>query len=222
MKKLSLLMFALFSTLLCSAQYVPTTQWPYLFENFTQGTIYYSNGTKGKAILNLHLLNGDLHFLQGNNILKTNGTDVVRVEIGDQSFLYVNNQLMEIIDHNGNNVLLKSVLADFDALLSSTGAYGADANTHSRRDLSSLGISIGGVDITDHGLMQQNKKEGKELNEKVSYYLIINNQTFEANKKEVQKNMPADKTAAWKKFLKENKIKWKDEESLSKVLHFFN
>lgn len=213
------------AVLLCAlyvyGQYVPNTQWPYLYPDFTEGTVYYDNETKGKAMLNIHLLNSELHFLKGNDILKTDGGGIVRIEIGEDAYLYVDGRMMKITGRSGKNLLMKLVLADFDALLGNTGAYGANSNTHSRRDLSSLGIAIGGIDLTDHGKMLQNRSDGKELDEVVTYCFIINDQTVEAGKNEVGKIVPEGKKAEWKTFLKQNKIKWKKENSLITVLNFF-
>jgi hypothetical protein len=53
------------------------------------------------------------------------------------------------------------------------------------------------------------------------YYLRIGKFDIEANKKAVEQIVPAEKEEEWKQFLKKNKIKWKNAESLTKVLDFF-
>ena len=53
------------------------------------------------------------------------------------------------------------------------------------------------------------------------FYLKVGDTVVEADKKDIEKMLPADKKEAWKQFLKKNKIKWKNAESLTKVLDFF-
>jgi hypothetical protein len=43
---------------------------------------------------------------------------------------------------------------------------------------------------------------------------------IEANKKSVEKMLTDKQKTEWKAFQKENKIKWKDSDSLEKVLTF--
>lgn len=222
MKRLLSFFTACIAAVCVFGQYTPTTQWPYLYEDFQEGTIYYSSNSKGTATINVHLINSELHFLKDDNIFKANAGDIVRVEVGADAFIFVDNKLMKIIGEENHNLLLKLTEANIEALFSGgTGAYGASSNTHSRRDLSSLNIQVGGINITNHALMMQNKKEGKELDLEDTYYFIIDNQTFEATRKNTEKHLTAEQRTQWKVFTKENKIKWKKEEGLLQVLSFF-
>ena len=52
------------------------------------------------------------------------------------------------------------------------------------------------------------------------YFLKLGNKVIEAGKKDVEKILADGQKDAWKQFLKKNKIKWKNPESLVLVLDF--
>ena len=102
------------------------------------------------------------------------------------------------------------------------GAYGSSLNSSSARDLSSLGFDLGGLDQPELGLMLQEKKEGRTIPLVEQYSFIIGDQQIEATKKGVEKFVGDTRADALKQFLKENKIKWKSEESLQQLLTFLS
>lgn len=69
--------------------------------------------------------------------------------------------------------------------------------------------------------MQSEKNEGREIPVITQYYFIIEGRLLEANKGEIAKYVGDSRKQEWKAFLKAQKIKWKREESLMKVLDFF-
>lgn len=222
MKKLCSLFVLLCAVLTVSAQkFEPNTKWPYLYEDFTQGTIFFNGNKKSEAKLNIHLWGNKLHYLKGDNkIYQSDDRDVIRVEIGSDAFIYSDHQLMKILSADNNNLLVVQDKADFDALFANTGAYGASLNSSAARDLSSL--ELGGLDTPELGLLLQERHDGRAIDVKQVYFFIIDGQQVEANKKEVEKLLSDNGKKEWKSFQKDNKIKWKNEESLLKVLSFIN
>lgn len=219
-KLLSLIIMALF-TLTASAQYEPNTKWPYVYENFTDGTIYFDGNKKTAAKLNIHLLGNVLHYISADGkIFESSDKDVVRVEIGDDVYLYSGRKMMKLCASKGDNVLLKLEKGDFDSLLGGTGAYGASLNSSSARDLSSL--DLGGLDKPELGRMLQEKNDGSIISTKTEYYFVIYGEQVEASKKGLDKYFKDSKADEWKAFQKANKIKWKDADSLAKILDFIN
>lgn len=219
-KLLSLTIMALFA-LTASAQYEPNTKWPYVYENFTDGTIYFDGNKKTAAKLNIHLLGNVLHYISSDGkIFESSDKDVVRVEIGDDVYLYSGRKMMKLCASKGDNVLLKLEKGDFDSLLGGTGAYGASLNSSSARDLSSL--DLGGLDKPELGRMLQEKNDGSIISTKTEYYFVINGEQVEASKKGLDKYFKDSKADEWKAFQKANKIKWKDADSLAKILDFIN
>lgn len=222
MKKLcSLLILACAVVSVFAQRFEPNTKWPYVYENFTQGTIFFNSNKKSEAQLNIHLWGNKLHYLKGDNkIYQTDDRDVIRVEIGTDAYIFSDHQLVKILAVDQNNLLVELTKADFDALFTGTGAYGSSLNSSAARDLSSL--DLGGIDNPELGRLLQERNDGRDLSLKRLYFFIIDGKQIEANKKEVESLLNDNGKKEWKAFQKQNKIKWKNEDSLTKVLSFIN
>ena len=223
MKRFLSTVAALLLMLAVSAQnFEPNTKWPYLYENFTPGTIYFEGNEKSSSNLNIHLWGNVLHYVKADGrIYESSDQKVVRVEIGSDAYIFSDHKLVRIVAHEGTNLLAELVSGDFDAMRSSGGgAYGSSLNSSASRDLSSLGFDLGGMDHPELGLMLQEKQDGRTIPLITRYYFIIGGQQIEATKKGVEKFVGDDRADALKQFLKDNKVKWKKEESLIQVLQF--
>ena len=222
MRKIIVLLLLVTTALTVSAQkYSPNTKWPYIYENFTEGTIFFDGNKKTKAQLNIHLLGNKLHYLADDGrIFTSDDKDVIRVEIGSDAYIYSDHKLVRIVAVDKTNLLVELTKADFDALFTSTGAYGASLNSSSSRDLSSL--DLGGLENAELGRMLQEKNDGRDIPLKKQYLFILGGKQIEAVKKSVESVLNADGQKEWKDFQKQNKIKWKNEESLSQVLTFIS
>lgn len=222
MKKILLLFAALCIVLTTSAQdYEPNTKWPYVYENFTDGTIYFDGNKKSQARLNIHLWGNKLHYIsEDQRILESTDKGVIRVEIGDDAYLFSDHQLVKILAVEQNNLVVELVKADFDALFTGTGAYGASLNSSSARDLSSL--DLGGINNPELGRLLQERSDGRDLSVKHLFFFIIDGKQIEANKKDVESVLNDEGKKEWKAFQKQNKIKWKNIDSLKLVLSFVN
>ncbi len=222
--KCVLLLSVLLPMTAAAQKYEPNTKWPYIYENFEQGTIYFDGNKKSSSELNIHLWGNVLHYVTPDGkIFQSSDKDVVRVEIGTDSYIFSDHKLVRIMSTEGTNLLVELVRGDFDAMRSSGGgAYGSSSNSSATRDLSSLGFSLGGLDFPELGLMLQEKNDGSTIPLVTQYFFIINGQQIDATKKGVEKFMGKEKEDALKQFIKENKIKWKKEDSLKKVLSFLS
>ena len=226
MKRLFVFFVFMQATLLTvmAQKYEPNTKWPYLYEDFIPGTIFFEGNQKSTADMNIHLWGNVLHYVKADGkIYQSDEKNVIRVEIGSDAYIYVDHQLKRIVANEGTNLLVKLTKGDFDAMRSSGGgAYGSSLNSSSARDLSSLGFDLGGLDHPELGLMLQEKKEGRTIPLVEQYSFIIGDQQIEATKKGVEKFVGDTRADALKQFLKENKIKWKSEESLQQLLTFLS
>jgi hypothetical protein len=202
------------------AQYSPNTRWPYVYENFEKGTVYLDGNKKNSdMLLNIHLMGNVLQYIgQDGRIYQNSDQSVVRVEIGDDAYIYSNHRMARIIANEGTNLLVKILLADFMVLQQGTGAYGVSLNSSAARDLSSL--DLGGLNTPEHGKLLQEKNNGRSIPIKEQYFFIIDGQQIEATKKGVEKYVGEAKASDLKAFLKENKTKWKNEDSLRQLLNF--
>lgn len=222
MKKI-LLLFAMLNTILTTnaQNYEPNTKWPYIYENFTDGTVFFDGNKKAQMQLNIHLWGNKLHYISDDKrILESRDKGVVRVEIGNDAYIFSDHKLVKILAVDQNNLVVELIKADFDALFTGTGAYGSSLNSSAARDLSSL--DLGGIDNPELGRLLQERNDGRDLSLKRLYFFIIDGKQIEANKKEVESLLSDSGKKEWKAFQKQNKIKWKDEDSLAKVLSFIN
>ena len=216
---LSLLPWVAFSS---AQQYEPNTRWPYVYNDFTQGTIYFESNTKTSSKLNIHLLGNVLHYITADGrIFESTDQGVVRVEIGNDAYIFSDHKLVKIISSKGNNLLVLLNKADFDAMRSEGGgAYGSSLQSSAARDLSSL--DLGGLNQPELGKMLQEKEDGREIPVTDCYYYIIDGQQIDATRKGVDAFLSPDKQKAFDRFVKDNKIKWKKVEGLIKVLEFLS
>ena len=220
MKRFFLLLAVLSTAMAISAQrYKPNTKWPYVYESFTDGTIYFDSNKKTQAQLNIHLWGNKLHYISSDQkILETQNNGIIRVEIGDDAYIYIDNELVKILAVEQNNLVVEQIKADFDALFTGTGAYGSSLNSSASRDLSSL--DLGGLDSPEYGRLLQERKDGRTISLKQQYSFIVNDKLIDANKKEVEKLLNNEGKNTLDNFIKQNKIKWKNIDSLKEVLQF--
>lgn len=222
MKRLLFIISLVCLPLLAKAQYEPNTRWPYIYENFTEGTAYSSDNTKSTLQMNILLAGNVLHYIgKDDKIYRAEDNKITRVEIGGDAYLFINHQLMQLIGSHGNNVLLKLQDADFSRMQSAgVGAYGADANTLATSQKSSL--DLGGLNTPELAKMLLEKEDGAIIPLVTRYYFIIGDKRIEASKGAVEKLIGEAREKDFKAFVKTNKIKWKNEESLKKILEYLS
>ena len=212
----SLLLLPLF----CNAQEEDiTTTWPYLYQDFQDGTIYMKGGQKLVQKLNVHVGHSELHFIDKDVVRRAVLKDVLVVEIGSDSYMNYENSMLKVTAKNDKGFIGVLRTGDFAALAESGGAYGTSSSTSATMKLSS--IDTGNTLGMNHMLLLQNKHDGKSLDLITKYYIVTPEFSCQATKKELDKAF-ADRAAEWKAFLKANKIRWNNPESLAVILDFLN
>jgi hypothetical protein len=218
MKKIALYLAVLCVSAALHAQDI-TTMWPYKYPDFRNGTVYFVNKKSLSAPLNVHLMKSSLHFLDKEHIKEVTTSEIVLVSIGDDHYYMRNNQLMRVLSGDSTGFVAELILADFDALTESGGAYGSSSNVQATRKLSSL--EIGGISITNHMELKSNKDSGTLLPVTTSYFIVTPDVVYPATKKGIESQLPDNRKDAFKQFLKQNKVAWKRPESLAVLLNFF-
>lgn len=198
----------------------PSTTWPYIYDNFTPGTIYMKGSTKSDVLMNVHLRHDHLHFIDNDVVKQANLTDVLIVSIGADSYLPMGGELLKIVAKNDNGVVAASIIGDFAAAQQTGGGYGASSETASTRKLSSFELE--GQVNQNHVLLLQEKENGADLNVITTYYIVRGGESLKATRKDINASLSAEGQAAFKAWLKANKIKWKDPESILKVVDFLS
>ena len=220
MKRILLLTACWLLALPALAQIDAYTTWPYYYPDFQQGTLTLSNGQTRVMPINIHLLKGDLHFIDDKEMIQmAPAGQFSAVQIGDDCFRRVNGYLMRITPgpDEKNFVAVRSIV-DLTALNETDGAYGTSSTTASTQRITS--VDLPGFVNTSHMQQFQNRDNGKKLKIKNEYYVVIDGKAVKAAKKDVTEAVGANRQADFKQFLKKNKINWKDEQSLLKIYEF--
>ena len=133
-----------------SAQkFEPNTNWPYLYENFTPGVIYFDGNTKSEAELNIHLWGNVLHYVgQDGKIFQSKDKNVIRVEIGDDAYIFMNQKLVKILAVEGTNLLVSRPMAISTPCVPVVGELTAQAPTLQLRETCRRSMSICAVWIS--------------------------------------------------------------------------
>lgn len=220
MKKLVLSLMAVCVSLLVSAQSGVTTTWPYLYGDFTPGTIYTTAGPQEPALMNIHMVKGAIHYIdKQNNVREANTKNFVKAEIAGADFMIRDGILMKVLSSRENGFVGASYLVDMASINETGGAYGVSSSTLSTQKLSS--VQGNSVNMNHMELMSQ-KEEGQEVDVKATMYIVYGTKCIEASKKAVTEAVPAEKQADFKAFMKKNKINWKNISDIEKVIDFLS
>lgn len=214
---LTIILASAFVICLKAQNYEPTSTWPYLYPDFTAGTLYVNvSGEQKDGLYNIHILEGRLHFIEGDLIKEASPADVYSVRIGDDIYLNAGGTMMRVLAESNAGVVLQETVVDKTRLNSSSAAYGASANSMAAWNLSSI-EQAGSMVNTNHMELKNSKNEGYILPLAVKIYLMTGGKTIYASRKDVSRETGEEKM---KVFLKEHKVRWKDPQSLLQVVDF--
>ncbi len=185
-------------------KYRPTAAYPYLLEEFTEGTAYHKKGANGVVILNkekfnIFLCDSKLHYISKDdgNKYECIVNDIDSVVIDYTLYICYDDVMLEAVGrNNGNMVLKRSFVKDLHS-------FPAERGNVAYRVVSKI-------------------NENKELNIVNQYYLYINGVVIDANKKAIVSFVDKKDNKKIKEFIKLNNIKWKEENSLIRLLNYFN
>lgn len=203
------------------AQYEPTTTWPYLYPEFQTGELcFLKKGTKS-GLFNIHIIHGKLHFIQEGMIYEATMSDVFSVTIGDDVYMNNGGQMMKVLAKHEKVYITEKAEVDINQLNETGGAYGASSTTLATTAYSSL-ESIGtGVSGVNHMELKNSKNDGKSLPLLQKKYIVFPGYVVYATRKDVMEIRAIDSKLLGA-FIKKNKIKWKDPQSLLALGIFLN
>ena len=197
----------------------PTTTGPYLYSDFQSGELKKLTGAPIQGMFNIHVLESRLHFIEAGMIKEVKPTEILSVKAGEDTFASVSGKMMKVLAKSDYGFVAEEVVVDVAKLNATGGAYGSSSNSIATQALSSL-EGIGGTRTNmNHMELKNAKDEGTVLPVIVKKYLVFPGYVVYATKNDVTRLVGIDKDEL-NIFLKENKIKWKDEQSLLKVLDF--
>lgn len=216
-KTLALLAFLL---PLCLGAQDYSTSWPYLYPDFTEGTVYLANGGKAVYSMNVHILKGRLHYLDNDVIKEAVSSDVKVVRIKDDEYVAVGADILKVVAKEERGLVASLILGQFDKLRESGGAYGSSTTNSATRKLSS--IDIGGRVNQNHMELWQSRQSGEPVDVKETYYLVLPGMSCKATRQDVEDRLDEGAKEGFKAWCKENKIKWNKPESLLKLVDFLS
>lgn len=197
----------------------PTTTWPYLYADFQPGELKKITGAPIEGTYNIHIHLGTLHFIEDGFIREVSPSEVFSVKIGVDYYASVGGTMMKVLARSDNGFIAQETLADMAALNSTGGAYGSSSNSIATQALSSLEGIGGSRSNMNHMELKNSKDDGQILPVKDKLFIVMNDAVVFAAKKDVSEIYGIDKKAL-NSFIKENKIKWKDPQSLIVLLDY--
>lgn len=222
MKKLiTLLATLLASACLAYSQDGPTSTWPYMYDEFQEGTLLWTGGKEKNGKYNVNLVDKKLHFIDGAYIKAANMGEILSVKIGQDIYQNVAGEMYKVLAKSDKSLVVEGQEIDFAALNETGGAYGSSSTTIGTTALSSL-EGIGGTNSSqniNHMELKLNKENGKSLSLIVKKYMFVKGRKIFASKRDFMDVPGLDKAAA-KAFLKENKIKWNNPQDILKAGDF--
>ena len=219
MKKLALAVLALAAFLSLRAQDY-STSWPYLYPEFREGTIYMNDGTKLVYNVNVHILHGRLHYLDNGVVKEAISSNLLLIKIGDDEYMNVNGDIMKIVAKNDKGMVTALQLGDFERLRDAGGAYGSSTTSSATRRLTS--VDVAGKVNQNHMELWESRHNGELVDLVTTYYIVTPTKTVEATQRAIRETLDDAGKDAFKKWLKQNKIEWKNPESLLTLTEFLN
>lgn len=219
MKKIFFFICLLGIQIVCAQDY--TTTWPFLFQNFQEGTVFFKGEGKTTKSVNIHLAESKLYFLDGEDIKIANTNDIIRLESQGTIYFCIQGQMIKVLKMKGENFLGLLVTIDFLKLHEGQGAYGSAVNTTAATKVSSINAGLNSPNYLNYTNLQKDREDGQLLPLLRNYCLIVKDKLYIASRKKIEAELSPEGKTAFKNFLKKNKIKWKDENSLYQLLDFF-
>lgn len=220
MKRFIVACIVMLAALQSSAQhYAPTTTWPYLYPDFTQGELLTQDGKSIKTELNVHVLRATLHYIDGDFIKELAPGTIFSASIGGDTYINAGGRMMKVLARNDNGYVAECSEVDIVKLNSTDAAYGSSSTTLGTMSLSSLegiGATNSSTNI-NHMELKNSKENGKTLPLITKKYIFVNRMCIYATKRDV---LEVVEPAGFKAFLKANKVKWNDPQSLLSVVDY--
>lgn len=220
MKKLILTLSCLLWVVAALSAQEPTTTYPYMYQQFTDGTVVLDGGKEEARKLNIHLRADKLHYADGGIIKEAFLKDVNAVKIGNDVFVPVYGSMMKVVAKNDNGMVVVEILGDFEASREATGAYGTSSTSSATMKLTSVQTD---AQVNQNYMNILNEKDhGVPLRTVSTYYIFTQKLKVKAAEKDVREALSADKADGWKTFLKTHKIKWKNPQSVLSVVDYLS
>ncbi len=183
----------------------------YLYPDFIKGSVLMKSGVKNDAMLNYNALTEEMIFIKdGKNLAITRLEDIDTVYIGATKFIILKNKFVEILYHNKYDLY-----AGYKGSIVDPGkpaAYGGTSQTSSVTSYSTF--------LSNGQAYALQLPEGVETKGSTEYWLKKDGQLqLFLNMRQLAR-LFEDRSDRYKKYVKENKVKYENEESLVGLIKF--
>jgi hypothetical protein len=216
-------MFVMWAMVSFAQESTPTVNWPYLYPEFREGELNVRS-KKEKALFNIHLDLGALHYVEDGKIKEANTLNATTLTIGDDVFRNVGGKMLKALARTQGGFIVEEVRASYSAVVRDDGAYGTTSlnSTTTKTFLYNENAinSYNGYLLTDvYADLLAMKDDSESLPVRKTMYMIIGMEQIPAERKSVTSLEGMDKKAL-KAFLKSEKIDWSDIGDLVKVIDY--
>ena len=185
----------------------------YILPDFSIGTVYFHNGDRSQALLNINTFDNAIRFIDQNKdtLIVKNEDEVKAVYVKNRYFAKWQRRYVELV--NPTNDTSIGIMRYINAIRkANVGAYGMASETSSVSNISHMN------DVTGSTYKLKNKA-AYDLTYHEDYCICKGTKIYLANTKGFQKIYPKLK-AQIPVFVKENNIDFKDLESIKKLYKF--
>lgn len=182
------------------------------YPTFTQGTVFFKDGTASGALLNYNMLSGEMQFIntKGDTLAMANEGAIKCVAIGNDSFFYDKAFLQQIAGNSTAKLAKKESLIIGDSR--KAGGYGGVSSTSAITTISNMRVNGEATHLT----VQQEVTLTKET----TYFIgDAYNHFLPATRKNLIK-LFGTKQSAIEQYLKDNKVAFNKEEDLKALIAF--
>ena len=183
----------------------------YLLPGFTQGVVFFKDGTFSKQRFNYNSLLDEMHFIneQGDTLAIAGTALINSVEIDSIKFYYDTGYVRQVFTQGNYKLVIKQKWAQIPD--KKTGGYDIGSSIASIKTYSSISNSNGSIGRLHVGKDVLYKKENSfYVGDKFNHFQEANKKSFHA--------IFEDKNIS--QYLKEHKVNFKKEEDLEALLQF--
>ncbi len=191
----------------------------YVFQNFKPGVVYMKSGVSDKYMLNYNSITEEMLFDEKDQILAIGKTEIGLIDsvvIEGRKFVVLNDKFVEQLYHNNKDATHSCDLyAAYTCNIIPPGkptAYGGISHTASSLSLSA--INVGGL------LYNLELPDGYTTKPRTHYLIKKNGELHRFMSLQQIKNFYSKKKSLFNSFVRENKVKYEDQNDIAKLIEF--
>jgi hypothetical protein len=213
MKRLALVItILLLATLKTVAQEQPITSAITVYPDFRPATAVLTSGRKTHIPLaNIFLKNSSLLYMDGDNIMEADMTNILRVEFEDRAYIRIDSMLAYQVDSIGNDALFRAKVIDINAYKQSR----ANSANITNLDLTALtssssSLSYNTIEATDISELQFPLVD--------IYFYRLGNQFVRVHERHLKRALTKEKRQIMESVMNMEGFTWTDEKYLMMIL----